>query len=142
MSEKIVDISSSGIIRETNARIDGHVYKVRRMGGGDQLDIQTKTSKIGIISKKAFNLRSKLKALDDEAKDTEALKLVDEVNKVMAELAVVNGELKRCYIKLFDDGTDKQKHTEALFDKYGLDGIRELYDRIPFSKNPLVESDA
>lgn len=142
MSE--VTISTSGIIREVDANIDGHVYKVRKLGAGDQLDIQVKTSKITLVSKKAFNLKSKAEALKENGTDEKVtMELADQISEMMQELEEAQNDIAKCWLKLFDDGTPNQAHSQALLEKYGVEGLQILQKRIfdPALKKP-EESDA
>ena len=126
-----LQISTSGIIREVDANIEGYVYKVRKIGAGDELDIQHKASKIAAISKKAFNLKSKAAALEKSPNDAElAAEVTEQIGAIMDEIAMARGELSKCYTKLFDDGTTNQEYTKKLLEKYGSEGLSELNRRV------------
>lgn len=129
MSE--IEISTKGLIRELKAKIDGHVYTVRKLGAGTQLDIQRKTTKMSTISKKAFNLKSRFEAAKKtKGGDTkETLAMVDELDKLMVEMNDTQESLARSWMKLFDDGTDDQRFTKELLEKYGTAGLQKLNAR-------------
>lgn len=112
----MLQISSNDFHQWREAKIDGHVFKVRRPGAGDQLDLSRFGSELVRSGKEAYNLRNQaeaIKDLDPEDKDTltETMKKFD---KVIQPIQEAQENLEKTYLRLFDDGTKKQEKSKKL----------------------------
>lgn len=122
MSE--VEISTSGLAREVKVKIDGHVFTVRKMGAGDQLDIQRKAAQLARAMQELSELQEKAKVDSSDSN-----KLFSELDKILDEVTRLSAEIGERYIKLFNDGTKNQTHARKLLEKYDIEGLRILNDR-------------
>jgi len=137
MSE--ITISTSNLKTTRNARIDGALYEVRRIGAGDKLDISRLSNKLLAESRKAMNVKSKIKALNDLGED-EQTKILDEVSKAMDSVVKTQLELEACYVPLFvakDANGDAAKLVHAV----GVDGINTVLQQIFADKNAEDSTD-
>lgn len=126
MSNEAVSISTSKYIKTVKAKIDGHIYTVRKIGAGEALDMsmlagEAQKSEIAIL-----NLRGKYESAQT---DEEKAKLVSEITEAMQPLARLNERIKEIYYALFDDGGDGTL-TKKLVDSLGMENIRKVYDEI------------
>ncbi len=128
----MLQISSNDFHQWREAKIDGHVFKVRRPGAGDQLDLSRFGSELVRSGKEAYNLRNQaeaIKDLDPEDKDTltETMKKFD---KVIQPIQEAQENLEKTYLRLFDDGTKKQEKSKKLLKNVGTDGLIEIINRV------------
>lgn len=122
----IKSYSTSNYIKTKTGEIDGHVYTIRRMGAGDELDIAA-------VSSRVMKLQERIKLMQDElkrAKDDEAtIKVMTDNADAMEQMATEQASLEKVYASLFDDGGDQSK-SRALVHKLGHEGVKALLDDI------------
>lgn len=126
MSNEAVSISTSKYIKTVKAKIDGHVYTVRKLGAGEALDMSMLASEAQKGEITILNLRGKYEKAQTEE---EKMALVQEISEAMMPLARMNERIKEIYYNLFDDGEDGSR-TKKLVDSLGMENMRKVYDEI------------
>lgn len=132
MSNNIIEISTSSLLKTREVCIDGHVYDVRPLGAGDRLDISRYSNLILAKGRELTNSKSKLAALKelekqgDEEKITKALRSVE---ATVSEIVEYQEAISNCYAKLFNDREDGTK-AKALIAKIGAEKVPELLEQI------------
>ncbi len=131
----MLEISTNNLKKWREVKIDGHIFKVREVGAGDQLDMSRFGAEVIRHGKKATNLKSKMKALekldaDKEADSAKITKIMDDMNNTMDNLNKAQDQLNSVYLKMFDDGTNDQHLTQQLLDKVGTDGLVAIINQV------------
>lgn len=121
-----ISISTKSFIKTVQAKIDDHVYTVRKMGAGEELDLSRELGTLSKFKSKVLNLQGKMEAEKDEEKQ---VKLMTEFQKLMADFSVVNARIEEAYIRLFDDHEDGSK-SRNLVHTLGLANIQKVYSQI------------
>lgn len=126
MSLEAVSISTSKYITSVKAKIDDHVYTVRKMGAGTQLDLSREISNLMKMRTDLMNLEAKMKKTESEE---EADKMLQENMDKMEAFAKVTQRIEAIFIDLFDDGEDGKKSAK-LVHALGIDNIQRVYAEI------------
>lgn len=126
MSLEAVSISTSKYITSVKAKIDDHVYTVRKMGAGTQLDLSREISNLMRMRTDLMNLEAKMKKTESEE---EADKMLQENMDKMEAFGKVTQRIEAIFIDLFDDGEDGKK-SEKLVHALGIDNIQKVYAEI------------
>lgn len=126
MSLEAVSISTSKYITSVKAKIDDHVYTVRKMGAGTQLDLSREISNLMKMRTELINLEAKMKKTESEE---EADKMLQENMDKMEAFAKVTQRIEAIFIDLFDDGEDGKKSAK-LVHALGIDNIQKVYAEI------------
>ena len=126
MSLETVSISTSKYITSVKAKIDNHVYTVRKMGAGTQLDLSREISNLMKMRTDLMNLQAKMKKTESEE---EADKMLQENMDKMEDFGKVTQRIEAIFIDLFDDGEDGKKSAK-LVHALGIDNIQKVYAEI------------
>lgn len=126
MSLEAVSISTSKYITSVKAKIDDHVYAVRKMGAGTQLDLSREISNLMKMRTDLMNLQAKMKKTESEE---EADKMLQENMDKMEAFGKVTQRIEAIFIDLFDDGEDGKKSAK-LVHALGIDNIQKVYAEI------------
>ena len=126
MSLETVSISTSKYITSVKAKIDDHVYTVRKMGAGTQLDLSREISNLMKMRTDLMNLQAKMKKTESEE---EADKMLQENMDKMEAFGKVSQRIEAIFIDLFDDGEDGKKSAK-LVHALGIDNIQKVYAEI------------
>lgn len=126
MSLEAVSISTSKYITSVKAKIDDHVYIVRKMGAGTQLDLSREISNLMKMRTDLMNLQAKMKKTESEE---EADKMLQENMDKMEAFGKVTQRIEAIFIDLFDDGEDGKKSAK-LVHALGIDNIQRVYAEI------------
>lgn len=126
MSLETVSISTSKYITSVKAKIDDHVYTVRKMGAGTQLDLSREISNLMKMRTDLMNLEAKMKKTESEE---EADKMLQENMDKMEAFGKVTQRIEAIFIDLFDDGEDG-KRSAKLVHALGIDNIQKVYAEI------------
>lgn len=126
MSLETVSISTSKYITSVKAKIDDHVYTVRKMGAGTQLDLSREISNLMKMRTNLMNLQAKMKKTESEE---EADKMLQENMDKMEAFGKVTQRIEAIFIGLFDDGEDGKKSAK-LVHALGIDNIQRVYAEI------------
>ena len=126
MSLETVSISTSKYITSVKAKIDDHVYTVRKMGAGTQLDLSREISNLMKMRTELMNLEAKMKKTESEE---EADKMLQENMDKMEDFGKVSQRIEAIFIDLFDDGEDGKKSAK-LVHALGIDNIQKVYAEI------------
>lgn len=126
MSLETVSISTSKYITSVKAKIDDHVYTVRKMGAGTQLDLSREISNLMKMRTNLMNLQAKMKKTESEE---EADKMLQENMDKMEAFGKVTQRIEAIFIDLFDDGEDGKKSAK-LVHALGIDNIQRVYAEI------------
>ena len=126
MSLETVSISTSKYITSVKAKIDDHVYTVRKMGAGTQLDLSREISNLMKMRTDLMNLQAKMKKT---ASEEEADKMLQENMDKMEAFGKVTQRIEAIFIDLFDDGEDG-KRSAKLVHALGIDNIQKVYAEI------------
>lgn len=126
MSLETVSISTSKYITSVKAKIDNHVYTVRKMGAGTQLDLSRELSNLMKMRTDLMNLEAKMKKAESEE---EADKMLQENMDKMEAFGKVAQRIESIFIDLFDDGEDGKKSAK-LVHALGIDNIQKVYAEI------------
>lgn len=126
MSLEAVSISTSKYITSVKAKIDDHVYTVRKMGAGTQLDLSREISNLMKMRTDLMNLEAKMKKT---ASEEEADKMLQDNMDKMEAFGKVTQRIESIFIDLFDDGEDGKKSAK-LVHALGIDNIQKVYAEI------------
>lgn len=126
MSLEAVSISTSKYITSVKAKIDDHVYTVRKMGAGTQLDLSREISNLMRMRTELMNLEARMKKTESEE---EADKMLQENMDKMEAFGKVAQRIEAIFIDLFDDGEDGKKSAK-LVHALGIDNIQKVYAEI------------
>lgn len=126
MSLEAVSISTSKYITSVKAKIDNHVFTVRKMGAGTQLDLSREISNLMRMRTDLMNLEAKMKKTESEE---EADKMLQENMDKMEAFGKVAQRIEAIFIDLFDDGEDGKKSAK-LVHALGIDNVQKVYAEI------------
>lgn len=126
MSLETVSISTSKYITSVKAKIDDHIYTVRKMGAGTQLDLSREISNLMKMRTDLMNLQAKMKKTESEE---EADKMLQENMDKMEAFGKVTQRIEAIFIDLFDDGEDGKKSAK-LVHALGIDNVQKVYAEI------------
>ena len=126
MSNEAVSISLDKYITTVNAKIGDHVYRVRKMGAGDALDLSTLASEAEQAQVNVLNLRGKYESAKD---DDKKLEILHEIGEAMKPLSSIQKRMIEVYCSLFDDGDDGH-YTKNLISALGIENAQKLYQEI------------
>lgn len=126
MSLETVTISTSKYVTTVNAKIDDHVYTVRKMGAGSQLDLSREINNLARMRTDLLNLQAQVEKAES---DEEAEKLMQKNFDKMADFDKVVKRIEDIFIELFDDHEDGKK-SKKLVHALGIDNIQHVYNEI------------
>lgn len=126
MSLEAVSISTSKYITSVKAKIDDHVYTVRKMGAGTQLDLSREISNLMRMRTDLMNLQAKMEKTESEE---EADKMLQDNMDKMEAFGKVTQRIEAIFIDLFDDGEDG-KRSAKLVHALGIDNVQRVYAEI------------
>jgi|SRR5690606_16695931 len=106
-------------IRETvEVTIGDHVFNVRRMGSGEELELSASNRRTFELMNKASKLQKQFLELaetpEDKLDQKEIDKMVKQMDKVTADIRSEQDYQSEAFVKLFDDGGDGSKSRELL----------------------------
>jgi hypothetical protein len=114
----MITINLNDIREVAEVTIGDHVYKVRRMGAGEELDLSASNRRTFEAMERANKLQKKFMELsatpEEELDQKEVDKLVKQMDKVTAEIRKEQEYQSEAFVKLFDDGGDGSKSRELL----------------------------
>lgn len=126
MSLESVSISTSKYITTVNAKIDDHVFTVRKMGAGTQLDLSRELNALVRMRTNIMNTEGKLKKTSDEA---EKEQLTEELLSKMSEFEKIVKRIEDIFVSIFDDREDGTR-SRNLVHVLGIDNIQKIYAEI------------
>lgn len=134
----VIEISTDGMHKTREARIDGHVFTVREMGAGDKLDLsqyQSAMSNLGVeILNLQGRLRSMVKAVSGDTvealKDTSNADLLKQMDDAVKKVSQYQKKTLEILSRQFDDGTKENLKSIELVNKYGTDGIDKILKQV------------
>lgn len=121
-----IEISTSQFVKTVDAKIDGKLFKVRRLGAGESLDASQLLSKIADIQPKMAEMRDKYNEISDEA---EKRKLGVKIMQLTAQIGGLNRQIEDIYAKIFDGGDDGTAARD-LVSKLGINQVPALVDMV------------
>lgn len=126
MSLETVSISTSKYITTVNAKIDDHIYTVRKMGAGTQLDFSRLMTQLAKMRTDILNAQAQVaKAKNNEDAD----KIIEQFGDTMEQFQNLVNKIEKIFVELFDDREDGKK-SEKLVHTLGIDNIQTLYNEI------------
>lgn len=138
MSNEAVSISTSQYIKTIKANIDGHIYKVRKLGAGDALDLSSLAGEAEKAQVEVFNLRGKYNSATDEKTKQEILVQIGEAVKPLSD---IQHRMFDVYCGLFDDGDDGH-YTRNLINSLGIENTQKVYKEIMDKANGKDEKES
>lgn len=138
MSNEAVIISLDKYITTVNAKIGDHVYKVRKMGAGDALDLSALASEAEQAQVNVLNLRGKYESAKD---DDKKLEILHEIGEAMKPLSNIQNRMMNIYCSLFDDGDDGH-YTKNLINALGIEQAQKVYNEIMGKANGKDEKES
>ena len=115
----MLEIKTSELHTRKRAKIDGHIYTVRRMGNLEQLNLSQSMRRLTVLSK-----------IEDNG-----TKLTD---KQALEVEEISSKLANTFVNLFDDGGDQSKSKALLMTLSDLE-IKEIMEKIFADGEPVNE---
>lgn len=125
MSEAVA-ISTSKYITTVKAKIDDHIYTVRKIGAGESLDLSREINKLSEYQVEALNFRGKYEVAKT---DEDKAKLFEEMSKMTEAIGAINERIEAIYCDLFDDGEDGTR-TKHLVKTLGIENIQKVYSEV------------
>ena len=114
----MITIDLNNIREVVDVTIGDHVYKVRRMGSGEELELSASNRRTIELMDKATRLHKRFLELADTPEDDidqqEVDKLTKQMNKVTKDIRTEQDFQSEAFVKLFDDGGDGSKSRELL----------------------------
>ena len=126
MSNEAVSISLDKYITTVNVKIGDHVYKVRKLGAGDALDLSSLAGEAEKAQLEILNLRGKYESATDEKMKQEILVQIGEAVKPLSD---IQHRMFDVYCGLFDDGDDGH-YTRSLINSLGIENTQKVYKEI------------
>lgn len=121
-----ISISTSNYIETKEAEIDGHLFKVRKLGAGQSLDMSRMSQEMLKLQSELMNAKSRIdRAEDEETKHKETAKAM----AIVDNIAVQTGKLEALFAKCFDDGEDGKRSLE-LVHSIGVDNTKKIIDKV------------
>lgn len=138
----MITINLNDIREVVEVTIGDHVYNVRRMGSGEELDLSASNRRTFEAMDKAVKLQKKFTELsstpEEELDQKEVDKLVKQMDKVTAEIRKEQEYQSEAFVKLFDDGGDGSKSRELL-KSFSHDEKQKLLEQI-FSQKEVLDA--
>lgn len=129
----MLTISLNDIIETVKVKIGDDIFTVRRMGGGEELNLSQLMSHSSKLIDEASKLQTtfiELSASDEKKIPPKKLKtMTTRLNDITTELNTLQEKQLSAYIGLFDDGGDGSK-SRNLLEKSTLPKIKELIAQI------------
>lgn len=139
MAELSISLSNVQNIKTVNIEGLG-VFKVRRLGPGEEYDLSIKRRRLMKISQEMVKIKQEIDgASTDPEKEALALKSLDRINKLSDEIADIQKYELDAYKRCFTDEADG-KNTEKLINSLTSDERLKLYSLI-FDKQPEEPKD-
>ena len=114
----MITINLNDIREVVEVTIGDHIYNVRRMGSGEELDLSASNRRTFEAMERANKLQKKFMELsatpEEELDQKEVDKLVKQMDKVTDEIRKEQEYQSEAFVKLFDDGGDGSKSRELL----------------------------
>lgn len=120
-----IKISTADYIKTVDAEIDGVIFKVRRLGAGEGLDISQLSSKIAELYPKAQALQKEV----ESAPKSEQKAKIAELLQLTAQIGGLTRKIEDIYTRCFDAGDDGTKARE-LVALVGIDNVPKMLDRV------------
>lgn len=138
----MITINLNDIREVVEVTIADHVYNVRRMGSGEELDLSASNRRTFEAMDKAVKLQKKFTELsntpEEELDQKEVDKLVKQMDKVTTEIRKEQEYQAEAFVKLFDDGKDGSKSRELL-KSFSHDEKQKLLEQI-FSQKEVLDA--
>lgn len=125
MSE-LLNINLSDVIDTKAVKIGDHVYQVRRLGVGEELDLNENLKYIGKLIEQ---ISEKRKSIEKSKTKTAQKKLIKEVEDIADQIDGMQKAHFEAYVRLFDDGRDGEIARKML-GQFSMQGITELFKQI------------
>lgn len=126
MSLEAISISTSKYIKTVNAKIDDHVFTVRKMGAGLQLDLSREMNNLLNMRTTIMNVEGKQKVAKN---DEEREKLTEEMLSKMGDFEKIIKRIEDIFVSIFDDREDGSK-SRNLVHSLGIDNMQKIYAEI------------
>ena len=138
----MITINLNDVREVVEVTIGDHVYNVRRMGSGEELDLSASNRRTFEAMDKAVKLQKKFTELsstpEEDLDQKEVDKLVKQMDKVTAEIRNEQEYQAEAFVKLFDDGKDGSKSRELL-KSFSHDEKQKLLEQI-FSQKEVLDA--
>lgn len=129
MAELSISLSNVQNIKTVNIEGLG-VFKVRRLGPGEEYDLSTKRRRLMKISQEMVKIKKKIDNVPGESeKEALALKNLDYINKLSDEITDIQKYELDAYKRCFTDDSNGEK-TEKLINSLTDDERLKLYSMI------------
>lgn len=117
-----INISTSDLVEKKEARIDGKLYSVRKLGAGDQLDISKYSRQLTKLADEASKTQRQIASGDDSTASLEKL------NKALNDIEKTQNKINKIAAGLFKplDGGDSM----AIIKSVGIDNLKKLLNMI------------
>lgn len=123
---QMLTISTANLVKSREANIDGHVYAVRKLGAGEQLDISQISAELGKIRQDALNLQAKIQKSESDAQRE---KYETKLYEISASAVKLSQKIESIYTKAFDDHGDQSKSKE-LVHKIGIENAIAIINQV------------
>lgn len=125
MSE-ILEISYKDVIDTKAVKIGDHVFQVRRLGVGEELDLSENIKRVSDLLKNMGDIRKKIEKTKSEATKKKLMAEIDEIADTVDAMQRAHFE---AYVRLFDDGGDGEKSRQMLA-RFNMEGISKLFEQV------------
>lgn len=117
-----INISTSNLIETKEARIDGKLYKVRKLGAGDQLDISKYSRQLTKLASEVSKMQRRIDSGDDSVAN------LNKLNKALDDIEKTQDKIEKIAAGLFKplDGGD----SIAIIKSVGIDNLKKLLNMI------------
>lgn len=137
MSDITISLSNIQNIKTVNITGLG-VFKVRRLGAGEEYDLSTKRREIAKAVREMMKINSDMNLITDEAEQEKfATKNLPKIDKLQQKVSKLQNEELEAYKRCFTDDNGG-KNTDKLIDVLSPEERIKLYDAI---FNPKEEDD-
>lgn len=125
-----ISISLSNVQNIKTVNIEGlGVFKVRRLGPGEEYDLSTKRRRLTKIADEMVKIKAEIDKLDDAAKEAYAQSELPKIDKLSDEIAQIQMNELDVYKRCFTDD-DEGKKTNELINMLTADERMKLYSQI------------
>lgn len=122
----ILNVDLSQVIDTQAVKIGDHVYQVRRLGVGEELDLSENIKRVGDLLKNMGDIRKKIEKSKSEATKKKLMAEIDDISDTVDAMQRAHFE---AYVRLFDDGGDGEKSRQMLA-RFNMEGISNLFEQV------------
>ena len=138
----MITINLNDIREVVEVTIGDHVYNVRRMGSGEELELSASNRRTMNLMDEATKLQVKFQELsktpESELDQKEVDKLVKKMDKVTGGIRAEQEYQSEAFVKLFDDGEDGSKSRELL-NSFSHNEKQKLIEQV-FSQKEVLDA--